>query len=79
MGEQLEPVFQSPDETEVEEIELSPSAYREGIPPNVFEQIKTSWGEQDRGWKIKIAGAAITLVITAAGAEYFRRHHGEEK
>jgi len=75
MHESLEPEFQAPEEIEVEEIELSQSAYREGIPSRVLEQFKTSWGEQDKGWKIKLAGAAITLVITAAGTEYFRRRH----
>ena len=62
--------------------ELPESVYGEAIPEEVEEQYTDSYGEKDKGWrvvKVKLAGAALVLIVSVAGAEYFRRHHGEDE
>lgn len=77
MTESLYPRFQAAEDIEVERIDL-PAAYAEGVPESVKEQMKDSWGPEGRGWKL-LGGTALVLVITAVGAEYYRRKYGEEE
>lgn len=64
------PQFQSP---EIADEIILPEVYRKSLPQKVKDQFIDSWGEEGKGWRIKaVAGAAIILVVTVAGEEYFR-------